>query len=191
MIRQIADRRSQIADSALLPPGGRFSSSETVASTVCRRREPDGTAQARRRASGLRTRYAGYVKDIFRTAMGKTIRVDESDDGMLTVKVLRDGTWMDAPLGMIGSGSPRRPDGSRRGRSAPSQREANRSARHGGDEARPYRREHRRGRRRPGQRDAGRDRARGHLVSVQDGYLPCVDGLGRIPTALSPARTIL
>jgi len=42
------------------------------------------------------------MKDFFRTAMGKTIRVDESDEGMLTVKVLRDGTWMDAPLGMIG-----------------------------------------------------------------------------------------
>lgn len=42
------------------------------------------------------------MKDFFRTAMGNTIRVDESDDGMLAVKVLRDGAWADAPLGMIG-----------------------------------------------------------------------------------------
>lgn len=42
------------------------------------------------------------MKDFFRTAMGKTIRVEESDDGMLSVRVLKDGTWTDAPLGMIG-----------------------------------------------------------------------------------------
>lgn len=34
--------------------------------------------------------------------MGKTLRVEESDDGMLTVKVLKDGAWADAPLGMVG-----------------------------------------------------------------------------------------
>lgn len=48
------------------------------------------------------TEYPVGVRDIFRTAMGKTIRVDETDDGALTVEVLRDGTWMRAPLGMIG-----------------------------------------------------------------------------------------
>jgi hypothetical protein len=42
------------------------------------------------------------VKDFYRTAKGKTLRVEESDDGMLTVKVLKDGAWVDAPLGMIG-----------------------------------------------------------------------------------------
>jgi hypothetical protein len=42
------------------------------------------------------------MKDFFRTARGKTIRVEESDDGMLTVKVLKEGIWADAPLGMIG-----------------------------------------------------------------------------------------
>ncbi|HEU4356596.1 MAG TPA: hypothetical protein VFT27_13490 [Actinomycetota bacterium] len=42
------------------------------------------------------------MRDVFRTAMGKTIRVDESDDGTLTVEMLRDGAWMRAPLGMIG-----------------------------------------------------------------------------------------
>lgn len=42
------------------------------------------------------------VREFFRTAMGKTIRVNESDDGMLTVQVLREGAWRDAPIGMIG-----------------------------------------------------------------------------------------
>lgn len=50
----------------------------------------------------LSTGYAREVKDFFRTAMGKTIRVDETDDGALTVDVLREGIWTRAPLGMIG-----------------------------------------------------------------------------------------
>ena len=49
-----------------------------------------------------RTGYPVEMRDVFRTAMGKTIRVDESDDGTLTVEMLRDGAWMRAPLGMIG-----------------------------------------------------------------------------------------
>lgn len=44
----------------------------------------------------------GYVRDFYRTAMGKTLRVEESDEGSLTVKVLKDGAWADAPLGMVG-----------------------------------------------------------------------------------------
>lgn len=40
--------------------------------------------------------------DFYRTQLGKTIRVEESDDGMLSVQVLKDGTWATAPLGMIG-----------------------------------------------------------------------------------------
>jgi hypothetical protein len=42
------------------------------------------------------------VKDFYRTALGKTLRVEESEDGMLSVKVLKEGAWADAPLGMIG-----------------------------------------------------------------------------------------
>lgn len=42
------------------------------------------------------------VRDFYRTAKGKTLRVEESDEGSLTVKVLKDGVWADAPLGMVG-----------------------------------------------------------------------------------------
>ena len=42
------------------------------------------------------------MKDFYRTELGKTLRVEESEDGMLSVKVLKDGAWQDAPLGMIG-----------------------------------------------------------------------------------------
>ncbi len=44
----------------------------------------------------------GSMRDFYRTAMGKTLRVDESDEGSLRVKVLKDGAWADAPLGMVG-----------------------------------------------------------------------------------------
>ncbi|HET9725249.1 MAG TPA: hypothetical protein VFR44_15600 [Actinomycetota bacterium] len=42
------------------------------------------------------------MRDFYRTAKGKTLRVEESDEGSLTVKVLKDGVWADAPLGMVG-----------------------------------------------------------------------------------------
>ncbi len=42
------------------------------------------------------------MKEFYRTAKGKTLRMEETDDGMLSVEVLRDGVWVDAPLGMIG-----------------------------------------------------------------------------------------
>lgn len=63
---------------------------------------PSRSTLAGRRGGDAHTEYPVEVRDIFRTAMGKTIRVDETDDGALTVEVLRDGTWMRAPLGMIG-----------------------------------------------------------------------------------------
>lgn len=63
---------------------------------------PLRSTQARRGGGDAHTGYPIEVRDIFRTAMGKTIRVDETEDGALTVEVLRDGTWMRAPLGMIG-----------------------------------------------------------------------------------------
>jgi hypothetical protein len=40
--------------------------------------------------------------DFFRTELGKTIRVEEDGDGALRVDMLKDGTWAQAPRGMIG-----------------------------------------------------------------------------------------
>jgi hypothetical protein len=40
--------------------------------------------------------------DFYRTEHGRTLRIDESEDGMLSVEVLKDGAWERAPLGMIG-----------------------------------------------------------------------------------------
>ncbi len=42
------------------------------------------------------------VWKFFRTEVGTTIRVEEANDGALGVAVLKDGTWSDAPIGMIG-----------------------------------------------------------------------------------------
>jgi hypothetical protein len=42
------------------------------------------------------------VWDFFRTELGKTIRVEEADDGAVSVSILRNGTWSEAPRGMIG-----------------------------------------------------------------------------------------
>lgn len=40
--------------------------------------------------------------EFFRTELGKTLRVDESDEGALSIDILRDGIWSEAPRGMIG-----------------------------------------------------------------------------------------
>lgn len=42
------------------------------------------------------------VWKFFRTELGKTIRVEEANDGAVSVAVLKDGTWSEAPRGMIG-----------------------------------------------------------------------------------------
>ncbi|HEX6329882.1 MAG TPA: hypothetical protein VF129_01140 [Actinomycetota bacterium] len=42
------------------------------------------------------------MQDFYRTELGKTLRIRESDDGMLTVDLLKDGIWTAAPRGMIG-----------------------------------------------------------------------------------------
>lgn len=42
------------------------------------------------------------MRDFYRTELGKTLRIGESEDGMLTVEILKDGVWTEAPLGMIG-----------------------------------------------------------------------------------------
>ena len=44
----------------------------------------------------------GSTWDFFRTELGKTIRVEEDSDGALRVDMLKDGTWSQAPRGMIG-----------------------------------------------------------------------------------------
>jgi hypothetical protein len=44
----------------------------------------------------------GSAWDYFRTELGKTIRVEEDSDGALRVDMLKDGTWSEAPRGMIG-----------------------------------------------------------------------------------------
>ena len=44
----------------------------------------------------------GSAWDFFRTELGKTIRVEEESDGALRVDMLKDGTWSQAPRGMIG-----------------------------------------------------------------------------------------
>jgi hypothetical protein len=40
--------------------------------------------------------------DFFRTELGKTLRIEDSDDGALRVEILKEGVWMPAPHGMIG-----------------------------------------------------------------------------------------
>lgn len=42
------------------------------------------------------------MKAFYRTEMGKTLRVEESEDGALSVDILKDGSWTEAPRGMIG-----------------------------------------------------------------------------------------
>ena len=42
------------------------------------------------------------MRDFYKTEMGKTLRVDESEVGQLTVEILKDGAWTEAPRGMIG-----------------------------------------------------------------------------------------
>ena len=40
--------------------------------------------------------------DFYRSQEGKTLRIGETEDGMLSVEILKDGAWTAAPLGMIG-----------------------------------------------------------------------------------------
>ena len=42
------------------------------------------------------------VREFYRTEQGKTLRIGESNEGMLSVEVLKDGVWTSASLGMIG-----------------------------------------------------------------------------------------
>ena len=38
----------------------------------------------------------------FRTELGKTLRIHESDEGALRVEILKEGVWTPAPRGMFG-----------------------------------------------------------------------------------------
>jgi hypothetical protein len=42
------------------------------------------------------------MTEFFLTKLGKTLRIEESDDGALTIDILKDGAWTTAPRGMIG-----------------------------------------------------------------------------------------
>lgn len=44
----------------------------------------------------------GSAWGFFRTELGKTLRVEEDSEGALRVDKLQDGTWSQAPWGMIG-----------------------------------------------------------------------------------------
>jgi hypothetical protein len=50
----------------------------------------------------VRTEYSGSVIDFFRTELGKTLRIQESDEGALRVDILKEGVWVQAPRGMFG-----------------------------------------------------------------------------------------
>ena len=49
-----------------------------------------------------RPRDPAAATDFFRTELGKTLRVDETDEGAISVEILKDGAWTEAPRGMIG-----------------------------------------------------------------------------------------
>lgn len=57
---------------------------------------------ARQRSDRGHIAYTWLMKDFFRTELGKTLRVEESEEGTLTVNILKEGVWSPAPRGMIG-----------------------------------------------------------------------------------------
>ena len=42
------------------------------------------------------------MREFFRTELGKTLRIEESDEGALRIEILKEGVWASAPRGMIG-----------------------------------------------------------------------------------------
>jgi hypothetical protein len=50
----------------------------------------------------MRPRDAQATTNFFRTELGKTLRVDETDEGAISVDILKEGVWSEAPRGMIG-----------------------------------------------------------------------------------------
>jgi hypothetical protein len=50
----------------------------------------------------MRPRDPQATTNFFRTELGKTLRVDETDEGAISVDILKEGVWSEAPRGMIG-----------------------------------------------------------------------------------------
>jgi hypothetical protein len=46
--------------------------------------------------------YTSCMVDFFRTERGQTLRMEESDDGLPRVDLLKQGSWVSAPRGMFG-----------------------------------------------------------------------------------------
>ncbi|MBI4261578.1 MAG: hypothetical protein HY658_13545 [Actinobacteria bacterium] len=42
------------------------------------------------------------VSGVYRSERGTVWRVNQSDDGHLSVQLLRDGDWIPGPIGMVG-----------------------------------------------------------------------------------------
>jgi hypothetical protein len=42
------------------------------------------------------------MKEFIRTELGKTLRIEESDEGSLRLDILKEGAWVTGPRGMIG-----------------------------------------------------------------------------------------
>jgi hypothetical protein len=50
-----------------------------------------------------RNKYSVFMMmEFFLTKLGKTLRIEESDEGALSIDILKDGAWTTAPRGMIG-----------------------------------------------------------------------------------------
>jgi hypothetical protein len=50
----------------------------------------------------MRPRDPEATTNFFRTELGKTLRVDETDEGAFSGDILKEGVWSEAPRGMIG-----------------------------------------------------------------------------------------
>jgi len=50
----------------------------------------------------MRPRDPDATTNFYRTELGKTLRIDETDEGAISVDILKDGVWSEAPRGMIG-----------------------------------------------------------------------------------------
>ncbi len=50
----------------------------------------------------MRPRDPDATTNFFQTELGKTLRIDETDEGAISVDILKDGVWSEAPRGMIG-----------------------------------------------------------------------------------------
>jgi hypothetical protein len=50
----------------------------------------------------MRLRDSEATTNFFRIELGKTLRVDETDEGAISIDILKDGVWSEAPRGMIG-----------------------------------------------------------------------------------------